>query len=259
MTTLLDRIFARGGIKARFQPVADAAHGPMRCCYLEGLVSGPTGTNVESAGVLFSYIRRKRESARMDRLCISTILAAARGFSPDMVIGLNVNAATLVTDRGFPEYLRCTAAQNGLSVSRLVIEVVEDTLPNDVVAFRAAVAVLRGFGARIALDDVGRAHSNYRMMLETRPDFFKIDRYFVSGVHADPLKQEVLRSIAGLARSFGARVVAEGIERPEELQTVRRLGIDLVQGYLVTPHFMGASAIAAERLDTCTETRRIRC
>jgi EAL domain-containing protein (putative c-di-GMP-specific phosphodiesterase class I) len=248
MTALLiDRVMAPGALTARFQPVAEAAPVLERVCYLEGLVRGPEGTNLESADVLFSYIRNKGETARMDRLCVSTVLAAAEDLPGDVCIGLNVEATTLVSDLVFPEYLRCVAASYGVIPSRLVIEIVEQTWPADVRAFRSSVAELRAMGMRIALDDIGRAHSNYRMMLETRPDFFKIDRYFVSGAHADPLRREVLRSIADLARSFGARVVAEGIEEPADLDAVRTLGIELVQGFLVSPLVANAPGSGARR------------
>jgi EAL domain-containing protein (putative c-di-GMP-specific phosphodiesterase class I) len=233
MPSLLDRVFAPGGVRPRFQPVAEVAATPMRCCYVEALVSGPAGTNLAGADVLFSYIRRKRQSARMDRFCAAQILRAARSLPPDTVVGINIDAETLAGDAGFVEYLRSTACGHGLAPSRLIVEIVEHTWPTDVEAYRSAVAALRGIGMRIALDDVGRAHSNYRMMLETRPDFFKIDRYFVSGAYADPMRRGVIHSIAALARSFGARVVAEGIEEERDLCCVRDLGIDLAQGYLL--------------------------
>ena len=233
--TLLDRVFAPGGITARFEPVVDMTHNPVGCAYLEGLVRGPAGTNLETADILFSYIRRKRESARMDRLCISAVLDAARTLAPEVAVGFNVDAATLSADTRFAEWLCGAARAHGLAESRLVAEIVEHTWPSDMRAFHAATAALREKGVRIALDDVGRAHSNYRLMLETRPDFFKIDRYFVAGAHADPMRREVIRSIAGLARSFGARVVAEGIEHPADLECVLGLGVELAQGYLLLP------------------------
>ena len=70
------------------------------------------------------------------------------------------------------------------------------------------------------------------MILDTRPDYFKIDGYFVRGCRSDFYRQAVLESIAGLAARFGARVIAESVEDEAELATVTRLGIDLVQGWL---------------------------
>jgi EAL domain-containing protein (putative c-di-GMP-specific phosphodiesterase class I) len=232
--SLLDRVFAPDGISVRFQPVVEAgADGTFPWCYVEGLVSGPAGTNLASADVLFSYIRRKRETTRMDRACVAAVLAAGSTFPLDVVIGLNVNAATLTSDAGFADFLKSTAARHGLAGSRLIVEIVEHTLPTETRAFRDALTALRAAGVRVALDDVGCAYSNYRMILEACPDFFKVDRYFVTGAHADPLRMEVLRSIAALGQTFGARVVAEGVESEADLAAVRAAGIGLVQGFLV--------------------------
>src|SRR6185369_8891608 len=99
-------------------------------------------------------------------------------------------------------------------------------------AFRNALAGLRDIGARIALDDVGLGHSNFLMILECRPEYFKIDRYFVHGARSDFYRQAVLGSVVHLAKPFGARVVAEGVEDEDDLAAVRAAGIDLVQGWM---------------------------
>ena len=125
-----------------------------------------------------------------------------------------------------------------------MIEIVEHAPPWDVTGFRNGLEGLRDIGARIALDDIGMGHANYRMILECRPDYFKIDRYFVAGSHGDFHRRAVLASVAELARPFGARVVAEGVEAPADLETVRGLGIDLAQGFLFGPA-LPASALAA--------------
>jgi len=229
--SILDRLLVPDALSARFQPVLDAV--TFSPCYVEGLISGPVGTNFERPDVLFSYVRRKHETARMDRLCAATILADARLLPSELSLAVNVEAATLTCDREFPRFLAETAEKCGIATSRLVVEIVEHTMPYDTKTFREGLRRLREMGILLALDDVGRAHSNYQMMLETCPDFFKIDHYFVSGAHADPLRMEILHSIASLAKAFGARVVAEGVEHRADLSAVRGAGIELAQGYLL--------------------------
>jgi EAL domain-containing protein (putative c-di-GMP-specific phosphodiesterase class I) len=251
VSDLLDRIFAPGGLRPRFQPVVSAS--TFRPCYAEGLVSGPAGTNLERADVLFSYVRRKRVTVRMDRLCVATLLEAARVLPADLRIGLNVDATTLVTDPEFPGFMVAFAARHGIDPSRLIVEIVEHSSPSDTTAFQRALRILDSLGIGVALDDVGCAHSNYQMMIETRPDFFKIDRYFVAGAHADGRRREILRSIAALARAFGARVVAEGVEHRADLTAVRDAGIDLAQGHLLVrpmdPESLGALLRRERRLE----------
>ena len=170
----------------------------------------------------------------MDRACVLAILdAARRALPPEATVGLNIHASTLAMDTGFVGFLESLLREHAVPGSRLVVEIVEHAPPWDVNGFSAALESLRAMGARIALDDVGLGHSNYHMILECRPDYFKVDRHFVDGCHRDFHRRAVLASVAQLARPFGARVVAEGVEKDEDLLALRRLGISLVQGYLL--------------------------
>jgi EAL domain-containing protein (putative c-di-GMP-specific phosphodiesterase class I) len=229
---LLDRILERGSLSVQFQAVFDLRSGTPQPHYLEALIRGPRGTSAEAPTILFEYVRRKNKEAVVDRACVEVILDAALALPDDLKIGVNVHASSLAMDPAFVGFLAAALSERAISPRRLVVEIVEHAPPWDVVGFRAALAGLRGLGARIALDDVGLGHSNYMMICECRPDYLKVDRYFVDGCHKDFHRRAVLASIAQLARPFGARVVAEGIEDPLDLAVLRRLDITLVQGFL---------------------------
>ena len=227
---LLDRILQPGSLSVHFQPVMDVR--ALQPHYFEALIRGPRGTSAENPTILFEYARRKSRESIVDRACVRAILDAARGLPRGSTLGINVHASTLAMDEGFVEFLGAAVNARGICPRRLVIEVVEHAEPGDVPAFRDALAGLRGLGARIALDDVGLGHSNFLMILECRPDYFKVDRYFVDGCHQDSHRRAVLASVARLARPFHARVVAEGVEDPADLTALARLGITLVQGHV---------------------------
>jgi EAL domain-containing protein (putative c-di-GMP-specific phosphodiesterase class I) len=228
---LLDRLLEPGALTAVFQPVVTVAEGSPRVHYFEGLVRGPQDTNLQRPDVLFAYARRKRAADRVDRACVRTILAAAEALPYD--VGINVHASTLASDPGFAGFLADTAWQHGLQPMQLIVEVVEHSAPAHAGAFRDAVAALRDIGVRVALDDVGAGLSNYKMILDCRPTYFKLDGYIVRGAADDQYRQAVLRSIVELARPFGAHVVAEGIESPSDLQAAREAGAELGQGFLL--------------------------
>jgi EAL domain-containing protein (putative c-di-GMP-specific phosphodiesterase class I) len=231
-TTLLSRILRPAELQAVFQPVIDVS-GPVRQShYYEGLIRGPRGTSVESPEILFEYARRKRSLPAVDRACIDAIFAAAAALPGEPRLGINVHAPTLALDTGFVSFLTQAGERWGIALERLVVEIVEHAAPWDVAALRGAIADLRSLGTRIALDDIGLGQSNYLMMLECRPDYFKIDRHFVTDCHRDFHKRAVLRSIAVLALQFGSQVIAEGLECPADLETVNGTGINLVQGWL---------------------------
>jgi len=232
VTDLLDTLLEPGGLTVHFQPIVEIVGSTHHVYGFESLIRGPKGTNLESADVLFDYVRRKREESLVDRACVRAAFEAARGLTGSPRISVNVHASTLGRDHEFLVFLGDVADVNAIALSDLTVEIVEHAPPWDGRSFLGALDGLRRIGVRIALDDVGLGQSNYRMILDCRPDYFKIDRYFADGCSKDPYRQAVLESIAELARKFGGRAIAEGVEEPEDLAAISEIGIDLVQGFL---------------------------
>jgi EAL domain-containing protein (putative c-di-GMP-specific phosphodiesterase class I) len=243
--TLLDKILEPGRLSAVFQPILEVGLGAPRLHALECLIRGPKGTNAEGPAVLFEYVRRKRAEAIVDRACVATALTEAALLPHRPRLSLNVHASTLGRDTGFPTFLLEQGAKAGIGAERLVVEIVEHSKPLDVPSFRNALAFLRDSGVAIALDDVGLGESNYKMILDVRPDIYKLDRYLVSGAWNDPYRQVLLDSIARMVRRLEARAVAEGVETERELVAVEAAGIDLVQGFLFSRPLPRAELLAA--------------
>jgi EAL domain-containing protein (putative c-di-GMP-specific phosphodiesterase class I) len=131
----------------------------------------------------------------------------------------------------------------------VILEIVEQQKYWDDARFFRAIDKLRDAGVRIALDDIGLGYSNYRTMIEVRPDFYKIDRYFVTGSSERDNARAAIESIVHLARRLGGRPIAEGIETGDDLRTVAGLGIDLVQGF-----HLAVPRPASELMKTTTTT-----
>lgn len=229
--TLLDDILEPGRLSVMFQPIFEVVAPRPSLHAIECLIRGPRGTNLERPAVLFEYVRRKRTEALVDRACTSTAFAEASCLTGVPRLSVNVHASTLGRDASFPAFLLETAARSGIDPGRLIVEIVEHSPPLDVPSFRGALATLRRAGVAIALDDVGLGQSNYKMILDVRPDIYKLDRYLVDNAWNDPYRQVILDSLARMVRRLEARAVAEGVETPQELVAVEAAGIDLVQGY----------------------------
>lgn len=233
--SLLDALLEPHGVSIRFQPIFDLGAEPPGVHAVECLARGPRGTNLESADLLFEYARRKRREHEVDRVCIAAALAAIAGLPPTLAFTVNIHASTLSGDAGFVDFLLGLATDRLISPRRLTVEVVEHFPAWDGARLIDALKALRAAGLAIALDDVGLGHSNYRMILDCHPDYFKIDRYLVHGCHADSDRREILASIVGLASRFGSQVIAEGVERADDLAVLVDLQIRLAQGYLLSP------------------------
>jgi len=232
VSTLLDQILRPGALGVVFQPVTSEPVSGAEPHYLEALVRGPRGTNLEAPEVLFDYARRKHGEVPVDRACLRAVLQAARAV-PTISIGVNLHSSTLAADIEALDFLSEQLDLSGIAPDRLVVEVVEQGRPWDQDALANALFGLRDIGVRVALDDFGTGQANYRMFIECRPDYIKVDRYFVHGCALDPARQAFLGSIVELARGIGSQVVAEGIEQAADLACVRAAGITLFQGFLL--------------------------
>jgi len=229
--SLIDTLLTPGALSVVLQPILEIKDG-YRLHALECLTRGPRGTNLERADVLFDYVRRKREEVSVDRACIKSALQAASLLPGNHKISINVHASTLARDTHVVEFLKEAAAAYGLELNRLIIEIVEHSGWWDTRALQETLAALRNIGIAIALDDVGLGQSNLKMILDCRPDYLKIDRYFVHECDNDFHRLVLLESLTRVAHQFGAKVVAEGVERAADLDRLLSFGINLVQGYL---------------------------
>ena len=238
--SLIDVILAPGGLSFLFQPIVRAAGENFVLHGYEALARGPVDTNVHAADVLFEYVRRKHQELPVDRACVSGALAAAAQLDAHAKISINVHASTLAADPHFAAQAAECAERAGIAMSRLVFEIVEYAPNQSGAAFTAGLEALRARGAAIALDDIGIGHSNYRMILDTRPDYYKLDRFLVKGLPGSPYQLEIVRSVVSLANAVGAQVVAEGVESESDVAALRSAGIELFQGF----HFCRPSAAA---------------
>jgi EAL domain-containing protein (putative c-di-GMP-specific phosphodiesterase class I) len=235
-TSLLENILGDPkALSVRFQPIFRLSAGVNQVDSLEGLIRGPAATNFERADVLFDYVRRKRAEAAVDRSCIAAICEAVTELPPELRINLNVHASTLGQNPGFADFFRRQTRNLSLALDRFTLEIVEHAPNHNVPGLTCSIRTLRDLGVRIALDDVGLGNSNYRMILDCHPDYFKLDAHFVQGVSSDPDRRAVVKSIMCLAEAMKGLVVAEGVRSTEDLSTLAQLGVELFQANLLCP------------------------
>jgi EAL domain-containing protein (putative c-di-GMP-specific phosphodiesterase class I) len=114
---------------------------------------------------------------------------------------------------------------------RVVLEMTERASLDGIGDLAQRMAQLRRMGFRIAVDDLGAGYAGLSSLARLEPEFIKLDMSLVRDVHLNPVKQQLVRSMTGLARSLGLGAVAEGVETLEELDTLVEAGLDLFQGY----------------------------
>ena len=124
--------------------------------------------------------------------------------------------------------------RHALAPACLTLEITETTLMGKLDQALQTMNLLRDRGVRFSIDDFGTGYSSLAYLGSLPIDSLKIDRSFVMGLHEKPQNVEIVRAVLNLAQSLGRRVVAEGIETKEQLVTLRRLGVHIGQGYLLS-------------------------
>ena len=175
---------------------------------------------------LFRWARASGEADALDQFVLDRILSELAAWPPrDTPLFLNVLPISLplVTD--------WLLNQTHVPPRLLVLELLEETTAGPDLG--RWLSRLRRHGYRIAVDDVGAGYSSLTRLVEVRPDFAKIDLALVRHIDVDPVKFSLVDATARFARMNGIQLIAEGVETPAELNTLRELGIELAQGYLL--------------------------
>src|SRR6185437_4970186 len=149
-------------------------------------------------------------------------------------IGLSVNfSLRQVSAARFAESVLAALEASGLPEDALTLEVTEHVLVEGAGPMVDGLAQLRQRGVRLAIDDFGTGYASLAYLRELPVDIIKIDPSFVAGLGTDGTLALLTRTIVQVGHDLGIEVVAEGIERPEQLELLRAMGCGLGQGYLV--------------------------
>jgi diguanylate cyclase (GGDEF)-like protein len=153
------------------------------------------------------------------------------GFELD--VSVNVSPTDLA-DPSFADSLIQILAETGADSRRLVLELTESAAMKDLSNTLRVMEQLRVLGVRFSIDDFGTGYSSLSHLKRLPVDEIKIDRSFIQELEARPNDEVIVRSTINLGHALGLKVVAEGVEQPTSFEALKRLGCDLVQGYLVS-------------------------
>jgi EAL domain-containing protein (putative c-di-GMP-specific phosphodiesterase class I) len=206
-----------------YQPIVDLRSD--RCIGIEALARFPEP--FARPDETLAAARRLDLSLELERLVVRHAWKMLPQLGPGQFLALNLSPDALV------ELARRANLRPELRVDQIVVEVTEHTIVDSYAELHRQLGPLRRCGLRIAVDDAGAGYASLRHVLELRPDFIKIDRSLIHGIADDNARRVAVSAFLSLALDLGSSVVAEGVERPQDLTTVRELGLHAVQGYLL--------------------------
>jgi EAL domain-containing protein (putative c-di-GMP-specific phosphodiesterase class I) len=225
----LQRLIVQRDLRIVFQPIVNTALGVE--LGFEALVRGPEGTLLHDAYTLFTAAQENGLLLPLEMLCRELAIQQFVRLGLPGKLFLNISPMALLDRLHHPGQTLRLLEHYGLDSRRVVIELSERYPMHDTSLLTLATKHYASMGLQIAMDDLGTGYSGLKLWSELRPDFVKIDRHFVAGVHEDRIKREFVRFISGIARRIGCQVIAEGVETAAEYETLCGLGINFLQGY----------------------------
>jgi EAL domain-containing protein (putative c-di-GMP-specific phosphodiesterase class I) len=167
-------------------------------------------------------------------LAQSVAEAATWNRESETPLGVSVNISASQIAGGQLPHLVATALElNGLDAQRLCLEITESVLMEEPEEVEPVLTELAGLGVRIAIDDFGTGYSSLAYLKRFPVEILKIDHSFVCGIEGDSESRAIVEAIVGLASNLGLKVIAEGVETPEQLRIVRDIGCDIAQGFYI--------------------------
>jgi EAL domain-containing protein (putative c-di-GMP-specific phosphodiesterase class I) len=226
----LARMLAKEGVRTVFHPIVRISDRV--AVGFEALTRAAQPTSFDSVEELFAFAESTEMIVDFERLCRRTALRTAGALAATGLLFLNASARAILD----PEWLSPVTSDLlkgiGRSPRDIVIEVTERMAVGRHAAFPEALRRLKAEGYRVAVDDMGAGHASLQALASIEPDFLKFDVTLVRDIDKSSIKRSLLETLRGLADKMKAQVIAEGIEREEERETLAGLGIELGQGFL---------------------------
>lgn len=214
-------------ISFAFQPILDL--NSREIFSYEALVRGNDGS---PAGPILAAVRPK-DAPVFDQICRTRAIALAAMLGNTARLNINFSPNAVYDPIGCLSHTIATAEANGLPLDMLILEVTETDRVVDPGHLSNIIRTYREMGVATAIDDFGNGYAGLSLLAEFQPDYIKLDMGLVRDVHLSRPRQAIVRGINAVCRDLNIGVVAEGIERAEELDWLTREGIHLVQGYLI--------------------------
>ncbi len=161
---------------------------------------------------------------------VEKAFVAVVALSDTLTLAINVSPMQL-RDSQLPDQLHRISREAGFPLHRLVVEITESALIDDISGAAKIVAELRAMGCKLALDDFGTGYSSLNHLQALPFDELKVDRSFVSSMIEKRESRKIVSAVIGLGQSLHLATVAEGIETQEQAEMMLWLGCELGQGY----------------------------
>lgn len=218
------------------QPVVDLSTGDVAAYELLLRLQGIDGEVFPPA----AFVSAAEERGLMSSIDRSMVRRAAAIAAGGDTVSVNLSAQS-VEDPGMLGDIGAALSEANASPDHVIFEITETALMTDVDFGETFVGGLRGLGCQVALDDFGSGFGTITYLRQFRTQYIKIDADYVRSVAQNERDQKLVGAIVSVARAFGQKTIAEGVEDETTLEFLRSAGVDYAQG-----HLLGRPGPAAE-------------
>jgi EAL domain-containing protein (putative c-di-GMP-specific phosphodiesterase class I) len=227
----IEEIINDGLITPVYQPVVHLQSGTIYGYEALSRISLPS--IIRNSEELFAKSGSYGLASSLELLCRKKALNKVRELAIPGKIFLNVSPALFQSsdhERGITATL---LEELNIERSRIVFELTERTIIEDYDLFLRGVDHYREQGYSIAIDDLGSGYAGLQSLARFEPEYVKLARFLIDSIDVSSTKQALVESLVTFCNKIGAMVIAEGIERPEELEYLQSTGVHFGQGYLL--------------------------
>ncbi len=243
----LRKAVAEGALEPHFQPIVDLATGQLTGFESLARWNDPQ-LGLLSPAVFVPIAEQIGITEQLTKSLLRKAAAVAAGWPSHLTLSFNLSAVELSkASTGFD--LVAILAECRLPPQRFVAEITETAIIKNLLNARSTIENLKAAGIRVALDDFGTGYSSLSQVRDLRLDEIKIDKSFVDHVCVDRRIAGLVSSIIEMCGRLDLMCVAEGIERQDQLDELKRCGCRRGQGYLFS------QALPENRLDEYIRSR----
>lgn len=231
LRSAIQRVVTSGALDIAYQPIVDLHTGDV--IGYEALTRLTGSTPFRTTGELFEAAERAGMLETLEHAARTRSFERSRDLPAGCLLFLNNSPDVLCHPDFRPSLERDLKACPWLHPRRVVLEVTEQSAPSSDSILDRHVLALRERGFAVAIDDLGSGMNGLKRMMALRPNWLKLDIDLINDIENDPYKQSVIRFVVHFAKLCNMRIIAEGVERHEQLARLIELGVSHAQGYFI--------------------------
>lgn len=234
----VERALDNGRLRVHYQPCYDLRTGAMVAVEALARIADPDSGELLTPDAFLDAIEKTGLITRLDAMVFAIAAPQVahwrtRDGGSRLCLAINLSAADL-DDPGLADRFVDVAARAGLPLDAVIVELTETLLSQTGRGHEQVLSTLADLGCNITLDDFGTGNASFDYLRRFRVDGIKVDRSFVQFLGTGGPQERMAESLLRFCLSLGVHVVAEGIERPQQVAALRRLGCALGQGFLMS-------------------------